>query len=297
MSCSLAVYGRRRPLGTSVDELAGVELPLLATAVEQLDGVVAVQLEVPVRVGREPVVVAAVEHDGVVVADALAGQQRLELGLVDEVAADRVLEVGLPVDAHGTADVVLLVGGGVLVDLDEDDRGSSRWASTQSASTRTSERLMWVVPSRVSGSEAVPPEEGRRRVRSGGGASAGAARRTSRYISQPRQNPNAALRKAARQRERDRGDAQHGGTGDEAERPDHGESQAHRLGEARRPDVLELARRRSRGRMKRLNASPYGRGLRPPGGTDREDDRLRGQEHGGRACCRRAAARRRGPRW
>ena len=51
----------------------------------------------------------------------LRGQQRLELRLVDEVAADLVLEVGLPVDPDGVADVVLVVRRRVLVDLDEDD--------------------------------------------------------------------------------------------------------------------------------------------------------------------------------
>jgi len=84
---------------------------------------VAVELEVPVRVGREPVVVAAVQHDLVVIADALAGQQGLELLLVDEVPADLVLQLGLPVDAHGAGDVPAVVGGGVLVDLDEHDAG------------------------------------------------------------------------------------------------------------------------------------------------------------------------------
>ena len=110
---------RRRALVDRLDQLAGVELPLLAAAVEQPDVVVAVELEVPVGVGREPVVVAAVQHDRVVVADALRGQQRLELLLAHEVAADRVLQVLLPVQADRAPDVVLVVGGGVLVDLDE----------------------------------------------------------------------------------------------------------------------------------------------------------------------------------
>ena len=118
-SCSDAVYVVAGALDDLGHQLAGVELPLLATAVEQLDVLVAVELEVPVRVGREPVVVAAVEHDRVVVGDAALGQQGLELVLVHEVAADLVLQVLLPVDAHGTADVVLVVGGRVLVDLDE----------------------------------------------------------------------------------------------------------------------------------------------------------------------------------
>src|ERR671910_2892752 len=45
----------------------------------------------------------------------------LELGEllgVDEVAAQRVLEVGVPVDGHGPADVPAGIGVGVLVDLD-----------------------------------------------------------------------------------------------------------------------------------------------------------------------------------
>jgi hypothetical protein len=84
---------------------------------------VAVQLEVPVGVGGEPVVVAAVEHDGVVVADALLAHQLLELLLADEVTADLVLELGLPVEADGTLDVAAVVGGHVLVHLDEHDLG------------------------------------------------------------------------------------------------------------------------------------------------------------------------------
>ena len=120
-SCSVAVYDVAARVGSVVGQLAGVELPLLAAAVEQLDVLVAVELEVPVGVGGEPVVVAAVEHDGVVVGDAALGEQRLELRLVDEVAADLVLEVGGPVELDGALDVALVVGGGVLVDLDEDD--------------------------------------------------------------------------------------------------------------------------------------------------------------------------------
>ena len=123
VSCSLAVYEVCRALRDLGVELAPVELPLLAAAVEQLHGLVAVELEVPVGVGREPVVVAAVEDDGVVVGDALGGQQLLEAGLVDEVAAHRVLQLGLPVELDGAGDVAAVVGGGVLVDLDEDRVG------------------------------------------------------------------------------------------------------------------------------------------------------------------------------
>jgi hypothetical protein len=84
---------------------------------------VAVDLEVPVRVGGEPVVVAAVDDHGVVVGDPAGGQQRLEPGLVDEVAAKRVLKVLLPVQLDGALDVAAVVGAGVLVDLDVDEAG------------------------------------------------------------------------------------------------------------------------------------------------------------------------------
>src|ERR671927_43737 len=102
---------------------AVVELPLLAAAVDELDVLVAVELEVPVGVGGEPVVVAAVEDHGVVVGDAALGEQLLETLLVDEVAADRVLQVLLPVELDGTFEVAAVVGAGVLVHLDEDEAG------------------------------------------------------------------------------------------------------------------------------------------------------------------------------
>ena len=81
----------------------------------------AVQLEVPVRVGGEPVVVAAVEDHGVVVGDTPVGQQLGELLGVDEVTSDRVLQIGTPVQLHRAGDVAAVVGAGVFVDLDEDD--------------------------------------------------------------------------------------------------------------------------------------------------------------------------------
>ena len=67
--------------------------PLLARAVHQLHVVVAVVLEVPVRVGGEPVVAVAVEHDRVLVRDPAAAEQRAELVRAEEVALDLVLEV------------------------------------------------------------------------------------------------------------------------------------------------------------------------------------------------------------
>ncbi len=82
---------------------------------------VAVELEVPVGVRGEPVVVAAVQHDRVVVVDALLRQELLELLLAHEVATDLVLQLGLPVETDRTLEVAAVVGGHVLVHLDEDN--------------------------------------------------------------------------------------------------------------------------------------------------------------------------------
>jgi hypothetical protein len=55
------------------------------------------QLEHPQRVGRPPVVLVAVDHDGVVARDAALGHQPGEARAVHVVAGDRVVEVGVPV--------------------------------------------------------------------------------------------------------------------------------------------------------------------------------------------------------
>jgi hypothetical protein len=82
---------------------------------------VPVELEIPVRVRCEPVVVAAVEHDRVVVTDASLGQQLLELLLVDEVTPDGILQILLPVQLDRTRDVAAVVCGGVFIDLDKNN--------------------------------------------------------------------------------------------------------------------------------------------------------------------------------
>jgi hypothetical protein len=82
---------------------------------------VAVELEVPVGVGGEPVVVAAVQDDGVVVADALGAHQLGEVVLLDDVTDGGLLQLLGPVQPYGALDVAHVVGGHVLVDLDEDD--------------------------------------------------------------------------------------------------------------------------------------------------------------------------------
>jgi hypothetical protein len=57
----------------------------------------------------------------VVVGDAAAAHQLAEALAVQEVALDRILQVGLPVEADRPRDVGLLVEGRVLVDLDDAD--------------------------------------------------------------------------------------------------------------------------------------------------------------------------------
>ena len=124
----------------------------------------------------------------------LLGQQRLELLLVDEVAADLVLQVGLPVELDGARDVAAVVGGGVLVDLDEDDAvvvevlldpvgGDERGFAAHGFLLF----LAGLVPAVLCRSVGFG--------RGQAGRSRSLARR--RYISQPRQKPKAALRNAA----------------------------------------------------------------------------------------------------
>src|SRR5918995_1584426 len=86
-------------------EGAALQLPGLAAAVQQPHRPVAVEAEVPVGVGGEPVAVAAVQHHLRVVADPEPVHQGGEGFGADEVAADRVLEVVAPMDGHRTGDV------------------------------------------------------------------------------------------------------------------------------------------------------------------------------------------------
>ena len=81
----------------------------------------AVDLQVPVRVGREPVVLVAVEHERRVVRDPPLAHQAFEGGLIDQVALDRILQVIAPMKLDCARDVALLVEIGVLVDLGDDD--------------------------------------------------------------------------------------------------------------------------------------------------------------------------------
>ena len=118
-SGSCAVY----ELGGDARHVAGQRPalgdPLRPAAVHDERLGVAVVPEQPEAVGGVPVVAVAVEDHGGVVRDAPARHQRLEAGLVDEVALERVLDVDVPVELDGAGDVALLVEQDVLVGLHE----------------------------------------------------------------------------------------------------------------------------------------------------------------------------------
>jgi hypothetical protein len=96
--------------------------PPLARAVQELDVVVAVVLEVPVRVGGKPVVAIAVKDHQVVVADSAAAEQLSELLRAEEIALDLILQIGAPIEPDCPRDVPLPIERRVLVHLDDADR-------------------------------------------------------------------------------------------------------------------------------------------------------------------------------
>ncbi len=96
--------------------------PLLARAVDQPHLVVAVVLQIPVGVRREPVVAVAIEDDRVLVGDATRAEQRAEVVRAEEIPLQLVLEVQLPVEADRPRDVCLGVERRVLIYLDDTDR-------------------------------------------------------------------------------------------------------------------------------------------------------------------------------
>ena len=117
------MIGRRRDVCGILGDRALFFEPFLAAAVDEADVLVAVQLQLPKGVGGEPIVVVAIEKNRCVIGNAGGAEKLFEGGLVDQVAADVVLELGLPVPADGAGDVSLVVGGSVHVDFDEAEIG------------------------------------------------------------------------------------------------------------------------------------------------------------------------------
>ena len=81
----------------------------------------AMEPELPVGPGREPVVVVAVQDDVRLGPDARLRQQRREVLAARDVAAQPIGQLARPVPADGARQVALLVRRGVDVDLDEAD--------------------------------------------------------------------------------------------------------------------------------------------------------------------------------
>ena len=122
LRCDDGIAGRR--LGRDVQAgVAAFGQPQVTTAVEQAHVGVAEQREDPQRVGRPPVALVAVDHDGVVAGDAFAVHQLGELLAVDVVADPRVVEVGVPVDLHRAGDMADVVEQDVLVGFDDRQTG------------------------------------------------------------------------------------------------------------------------------------------------------------------------------
>src|SRR5690606_36966747 len=112
--------------------------------------------------------------------------QSFEAVLADEVVADAVLEILLPVQLHGTGDVTLVVCLGVLVDLDEHDVAVAEvFLDPVSGDERSVA---------AHGVTSCVPADGRVWVLCWVGWF---NRRNARYISQPRHRPTAALSRAA----------------------------------------------------------------------------------------------------
>ncbi len=78
-----------------------------------------VNLQLPERPRREPIVVVAVQNNGRLVVDAALPEQFFELLHWDDVADERVAELGRPVPAHGAGNVALVVRRRVNVNLDD----------------------------------------------------------------------------------------------------------------------------------------------------------------------------------
>src|ERR1035441_9039849 len=69
----------------------------------------------------EPVVVVPIQNHCLTRGDACSAEQLFEFLLADDVAADLVLKLALPVEADRTGDVARVVGFGVHIDLDKFD--------------------------------------------------------------------------------------------------------------------------------------------------------------------------------
>ena len=110
---------RRRIVRRLARVLAALGFPLRAAAVHDLQVLVAVQFEEPVRICCPPVILVAIEDDRRVVRDAIAAHQLRELLRADEIPHERVLQVRRPINLHSAGDMADLVEQDVLITLNE----------------------------------------------------------------------------------------------------------------------------------------------------------------------------------
>ena len=103
-----------------------VELPTFAAAVHDQNFFVAVVFQLPECPRGKPVVVVAVEDDSRLRRDSGFAEQFLEGGRRREIAADGVLQFGLPVPGNGAVHMALIVGGRVNVNFYNADAGVFR---------------------------------------------------------------------------------------------------------------------------------------------------------------------------
>src|SRR5262249_20861239 len=91
--------------------------PLDAAAVHQPDILVAVNLEQPEPIRREPVIVITVGDDCILRRNTGAADELFERFLADDVAIDLILELGLPIEADRSLDVAGVVCLRIDIDL------------------------------------------------------------------------------------------------------------------------------------------------------------------------------------
>src|SRR5207245_7377195 len=120
--CGFGPVRCRRPNGEVLGQLAPFQLPFLPAAIHKAHVAVPVDLEVPVGVRGEPVVVPAVEDYRVVLGDATPAEQGFERLLIHEIPPHAVLELVFPVEGDRARNMATRIRVGILVNLDQVQR-------------------------------------------------------------------------------------------------------------------------------------------------------------------------------
>src|SRR5438874_1438945 len=105
----LGMIGRpwiRRDLGT---HLSLVGHPLHASSIEQTNILMPIELQNPQGPGGKPIVVVSIENNSGLIAHTRSSQQLLQVILAQGRTYNLVLQLFLPVKAHSTRNVALIV--------------------------------------------------------------------------------------------------------------------------------------------------------------------------------------------